>query len=139
MTEAKKTATIPVVSQRSCELIDITDRINAVIPADCHSGMCLVFCKHTTAGLTINENADPDVKHDLLKKLDSMMPKQESYYQHCEGNSAAHLKSSLFGVSLAVPVRNGKLWLGTWQGVYFCEFDGPRSRKVQILFQPAEY
>ena len=127
-----------VNSRRDCEFIDITQKINELLPQNMKYGICHIFCPHTTAGLTINENADPDVKHDLLKKLDSLMPKSESYYQHCEGNSAAHLKSSLFGVSLAVPVRNGKLWLGTWQSVYFCEFDGPRSRKVQILFQPAE-
>lgn len=128
---------IGVKTSRNCELIDITDRVNALIPADLTCGICHIFCTHTTAALTINENADPDVKHDLLKKLDSLIPCNESYYQHCEGNSAAHLKSSLFGVSLAVPVRNGRLLLGTWQGVYFCEFDGPRNRQVQVFFQNA--
>ena len=130
---------LSIASRRDCELIDITQKINELVPQDMQYGMCHIFCTHTTAGLTINENADPDVKHDILKKLDSLLPQCESYYQHCEGNSAAHLKSSLFGVSLEVPVRNGKLWIGTWQGVYFCEFDGPRKRKVQILFQKAEY
>ena len=132
MSEAEKSVVIPVISQRSCEMIDITDRINAVIPADIQCGMCLVFCKHTTAGLTINENADADVKHDLLRKLDELIPHNEHYYQHCEGNSAAHLKSSLMGVSLLIPIRNGRLVLGTWQGVYFCEFDGPRHRQVDV-------
>ena len=131
-------AEISVISNRDCELINITGQINALIPAHIKYGICHIFCQHTTAGLTINENADPDVKHDLLRKLDALIPKNENYYRHCEGNSAAHLKSSLFGVSLAIPIRNGKLHLGTWQGVYFCEFDGPRSRQVQVYFQSAE-
>ena len=130
---------LSIASRRECEFIEITQKINELVPQNIKSGICHIFCQHTTAGLTINENADDDVKHDLLKKLDSLIPKDECYYQHCEGNSAAHLKSSLMGVSLAVPIRNGKLHLGTWQGVYFCEFDGPRSRKVHILFQTAEY
>ena len=127
-----------IVSKRDCEMIDITHRINALVPQDMRCGICHIFCSHTTAGLTINENADPDVKFDLLTKLDQLIPKVEPWYQHCEGNSAAHLKSSLFGVSLAVPVCNGKLHLGTWQGVYFCEFDGPRNRKVEVYFQAAQ-
>ena len=127
-----------IVSKRDCEMIDITHRINELVPDSLQSGICHIFCTHTTAGLTINENADPDVRHDVLKKLDLLIPHNESFYQHCEGNSAAHLKSSLMGISLAVPVRNGKLHLGTWQGVYFCEFDGPRSRKVEVLFQKAD-
>ena len=127
-----------IVSKRDCEMIDITHRINALVPQDMRCGICHIFCSHTTAGLTINENADPDVKFDLLTKLDQLIPKVETWYQHCEGNSAAHLKSSLFGVSLAVPVCNGKLHLGTWQGVYFCEFDGPRNRKVEVYFQDAQ-
>ena len=127
-----------IVSKRDCEMIDITSRINALVPPDMRCGICHIFCSHTTAGLTINENADPDVKFDLLTKLDQLIPKVEPWYQHCEGNSAAHLKSSLFGVSLAVPVCNGKLHLGTWQGVYFCEFDGPRNRQVEVYFQAAQ-
>lgn len=131
-------ATIAVNSQRNCELIDITSQINSIVPVDLKCGICHIFCSHTTAGLTINENADPDVRHDVLKKLDALIPYSESYYQHAEGNSAAHLKSSLMGVALTVPVRNGQLQLGTWQGVYFCEFDGPRHRKVDIKFIRAE-
>lgn len=88
-------------------------------------------------GLTVNENADPDVKHDLLAKLDALIPYHENYYRHGEGNSAAHLKSSLMGVSLTLPVVNGRLRLGVWQGVYFCEFDGPRTRRVELFFQDA--
>lgn len=129
---------IAVATHRECELIDITGQINDLLPDDLQCGICHVFCTHTTAGLTINENADPDVKHDLLKKLDLLIPRHENFYQHCEGNSAAHLKSSLMGLSLSIPVRNGRLMLGTWQGVYFCEFDGPRSRRVHVSFVRAE-
>lgn len=124
-----------IVTNRACEMIDITHRVNELIPADMKSGLCHIFCTHTTAGLTVNENADPDVRHDILKKLDQLFPVNENFYQHCEGNSAAHIKASLMGFSLIVPVRNGKLHLGTWQGIYFCEFDGPRSRKVEITLQ----
>lgn len=129
---------IAVATHRECELIDITAQVNELVPKDLQCGICHIFCTHTTAGLTINENADPDVKHDLLKKLDLLIPRMEHFYQHCEGNSAAHLKSSLMGLSLTVPIRNGKLLLGTWQGIYFCEFDGPRSRRVQVNFLRAE-
>ena len=114
-----------IQTHHSCELLDITEQINARIPA-------------TTAGLTVNENADPDVKHDLLVKLDHLIPHHEPFYQHCEGNSDAHLKAMLTGFSLAVPVVNGALRLGTWQGIYFCEYDGPRSRRVQLYFQTVE-
>ena len=124
-----------IVSNRACEMIDITHRINELIPADMKNGLCHIFCTHTTAGLTVNENADPDVRHDILKKLDQLFPVYENFYQHCEGNSAAHIKASLMGFSVTVPVRNGSLHLGTWQGIYFCEFDGPRSRKVEITLQ----
>ena len=127
-------AEIRVETRRDCEMINITGQINALVPRDMECGLCHIFCTHTTAALTINENADPDVKHDLLKKLDALIPKDERYYLHCEGNSAAHLKSSLLGVSLTVPVQNGKLALGIWQGIYFCEFDGPRNRRVQVRF-----
>ena len=130
-------AEICVETHRDCEMINITNQINAVIPADLECGICHIFCTHTTAALTINENADPDVQHDLLKKLNGLIPVNENYYRHCEGNSAAHLKSSLLGVSLTVPVRNGKLAMGIWQGIYFCEFDGPRSRRVQVRFLKA--
>lgn len=125
---------LSVISKRDCELIDITHRINELVP-EAFNGLCTVFCSHTTAGLTINENADPDVKHDILKKLDQMFPKYEPFYQHSEGNSAAHLKASFMGFSVTVPVRNGRLHLGTWQGIYFCEFDGPRCRSVEVYFQ----
>ena len=123
--------------RRGCHLVtsEVLGHLPKPLP---QAGLLHLFVQHTSCALSINENADPDVKHDILKKLDSLLPRHESYYQHCEGNSAAHLKSSLFGVSLNVPVCNGKLHLGTWQGIYFCEFDGPRARKVEVYFQPAQ-
>ncbi len=90
-----------------------------------------MFTPHTTAAVTINENADPDVVHDILTILDRMVPLSGGY-RHLEGNSAAHVKSSLFGCSETIPFENGQLTLGTWQGIYFCEFDGPRRRQLQI-------
>ena len=129
---------ITVITNRDCELVDITNQINAVIPPGMRYGICHLFVPHTTAALTINENVDPDVRYDILKKLDALIPKKERFYRHSEGNSAAHLKASLLGNTLALPIRNSRLRLGTWQGVYFCEFDGPRSRQVQVYFQAAE-
>jgi secondary thiamine-phosphate synthase enzyme len=127
-------AEIHVRSSRRCELIDISYQVEKLIPPNLTSGVCHLFVTHTTAGLTINENADPDVKHDILAKLERLFPKDEVYFQHCEGNSDAHLKSSFMGSSLTVPIKNGKLDVGIWQGIYFCEFDGPRSRRVKVLF-----
>jgi len=95
------------------------------------SGIVVVYCPHTTAGITINENADPDVQHDLLLGLREAFPDRAAF-RHSEGNSAAHLKSSCVGASQTVCIENGKLVLGVWQGIYFCEFDGPRSRRYQI-------
>jgi secondary thiamine-phosphate synthase enzyme len=120
-------------------VVDITRQVNALIPASLRSGVCHVFCPHTTAGLTVNENADPAVKRDLMAKLTALIPRNESFYRHDEGNSDAHLQASLVGMSLTLPVRDGRLALGTWQGVYFCEFDGPRSRHVQVCWQAAEF
>lgn len=120
-------------------VVDITRQVNALIPATLRSGVCHVFCPHTTAGLTVNENADPNVKIDIMAKLAAMIPHEESYYRHNEGNSDAHLKATLVGMSLTLPVREGRLALGTWQGVYFCEFDGPRTRHVQVCWQDADY
>ena len=101
-------------------------------------GICVVYCPHTTAGITINENADPDVVSDLIFALEKTYP-DRAEFRHAEGNSAAHLKASAMGSSATVPVRGGKLRLGTWQGIYFCEFDGPRTRRVyvQILGEQA--
>ncbi|MPN50120.1 hypothetical protein SDC9_197746 [bioreactor metagenome] len=131
-------AEFEVTTTRSCEIVDITALVNRLVPKDMECGICMIYCPHTTAGITVNENADPDVKHDLLAKLNALVPTHESYYRHAEGNSAAHLKASLLGFSQSVPVRHGQLALGTWQGIYFCEFDGPRSRRVQVYFQRAE-
>jgi len=114
-------------------MIDITDLVSrAVDESGIENGLAIVFVPHTTAAITINENADPDVKHDLLKKLSNLIPKSESYYQHNEGNSDSHVKTSLVGNSVTVLIENSKLVLGTWQGIQFCEFDGPRNRDVVI-------
>lgn len=115
------------------EMIDVTDRVQkAVAEAGVKDGIAIVYIPHTTAAVTINENADPDVKHDLLKKLEELIPKRENYYQHGEGNSDSHLKTQLTGNSVMVMIDAGKLVLGTWQGIYFCEFDGPREREMHI-------
>jgi secondary thiamine-phosphate synthase enzyme len=100
------------------------------------SGLCHVFCQHTTAALTLNENADPDVVEDMLGELERLIPWENRNFRHQEGNSAAHLKASILGAGVSVPVRNGMLLLGTWQAIYFCEFDGPRSRRVLVQLMP---
>jgi secondary thiamine-phosphate synthase enzyme len=111
---------------------DITPQVQALVArSDIKEGVCFLFCPHTTAGLTLNENWDPDVRHDMSIGLDAIAP-QRREYQHGEGNSPAHLKSSLIGASLCVLVSGGKLVLGTWQGIYLAEFDGPRRRKVLV-------
>lgn len=123
-----------VKSSSRDEMIDVSSQIEQLIPRDLDSGICVVFCPHTTAAVTLNENCDPDVKHDLLRKLDELIAWDSPHFHHSEGNSAAHLKASLFGGSLSIPVNNAKLCLGRWQGVYFCEFDGPRTRTIIIQF-----
>lgn len=111
--------------------VDITGRISEIVRrSQIRDGICQVFVPHTTAGVTINENADPDVVSDMLAALDGMVPSLN--YRHREGNSPAHVKSSLMGCSITLPVVNQALLLGTWQGVYFCEFDGPRRRHVYV-------
>jgi secondary thiamine-phosphate synthase enzyme len=116
------------------ELIDITDLVQAAISGNhFQNGICVVFTPHTTAAVTINENADPDVPFDIIDALGKTIP-QNIQYRHAEGNSPAHVKSSLVGVSELVLVENGHLVLGTWQSIFFCEFDGPRERKVKIKF-----
>ncbi len=118
-------------SQR-VELLDITAKVQqAVVKSKVDNGVCVVFCPHTTAGLTINENADPAVKDDILNALNRLIP-QEAGYTHSEGNSDSHVKSSLFGADLSILVENGSLSLGQWQAVYFCESDGPRPREVWV-------
>lgn len=124
--------TIPVPTNARNTFIDITKKIReAVYSSGVVSGLCVVHVPHTTAAVTINENADPDVLSDMLKKYASLVPESEGY-RHCEGNSDAHVKSSMLGASLTLIVESGELVLGTWQSVYFCEFDGPRQRKVFV-------
>lgn len=120
-------------TKKRTELLDITGEVaEAVSKSGVRDGLVLVFCPHTTAGITINENADPDVGRDLLMKSGKLIEKQDPEFKHGEGNSDAHLKSSLFGASETIIIENSVLLLGTWQGVYFAEFDGPRSRSVHI-------
>ena len=128
--------TISVRTSAHAQMVDITGDVAAAIPAS-FSGACLVFCQHTTAGLTINENADPDVVRDVVGELDRLVPWHNRAFRHREGNSAAHVKSTLCGVSVTVPVGNGKMLLGVWQSIFFCEFDGPRSRRVVVQLLPA--
>lgn len=127
-------AVIKLATSKHSQLVDITAQINAAIPDDMKDGACLVFSRHTTAGITINENADPSVCSDILNFLDKKVPWDYPEFRHMEGNSAAHIKSSMMGFSQMIPIENGRLSLGTWQGVYFCEFDGPRNRSVNVTF-----
>jgi len=121
-----------VRSRARTELIDITGEVRAAIQKEgVESGLCLVFCPHTTAAVTIQENADPDVVADLLGELNKMVPFSDDY-RHGEGNSAAHIKSSLVGCSTTLLIEGGRPVLGTWQAIYFCEFDGPRNRTVVV-------
>jgi len=120
-------------SQSRNQMIEITQYIERHISVNrVEHGFVIVYVPHTTAAITINENADKDVKHDLLQKLEKLVPAAESFYRHQEGNSDSHLKCSLVGSSVTVLVENGKLVLGTWQGVQFCEFDGPRTRNFIV-------
>jgi secondary thiamine-phosphate synthase enzyme len=128
---------ISVSTSKRTELVDITTEIRkAVRQAGAENALCTIFVPHTTAAVTINENADPDVVHDILQVLNTIVPFINAGYRHMEGNSAAHVKSSLVGCAQTVVVEKGELRLGTWQGIYFAEFDGPRSRKVWIAFSP---
>ncbi|PKN51231.1 MAG: hypothetical protein CVU55_13965 [Deltaproteobacteria bacterium HGW-Deltaproteobacteria-13] len=123
---------ISVQTHSRAEMIDITAAVQkAVREEKIEKGFCLVYTPHTTAAVTINENADPDVPRDILAALDRAVPLSANY-RHAEGNSAAHVKSSLVGASELVIIENGRLVLGTWQSIFFCEFDGPRTRKVLI-------
>jgi secondary thiamine-phosphate synthase enzyme len=122
-----------VSTRRRSEMIDITGQIeSAVGETGIRNGDVIVFCPHTTAGITINENADPSVTHDILMTLDELLPQSRPGYRHSEGNSDSHCKSSLVGCSEQVLIEQGRLSLGTWQGIYFCEFDGARSRRVVV-------
>jgi secondary thiamine-phosphate synthase enzyme len=124
--------TLQVRSNRQVEMIDISADVCKVIrETGVIEGLAFVFTPHTTAAITINENADPAVCNDLVMAINKIVPEQGGY-RHLEGNSAAHLKSSLFGASEIFIINNGELRLGIWQGIYFCEFDGPRQRQIQI-------
>ncbi len=117
--------------RRAC-WVDITAQVADGVPADARA--VLVFSPHTTAGVTLNENADPDVPHDVFEKLARVFPKDESFYRHGEGNSDAHLLTTLTGSSVTIPARDGRLLLGTWQAVYLAEYDGPRRRRLVIRY-----
>lgn len=124
---------IQLRTRRRSEMVDITAQVQAAVErTGVREGAVVVQSLHTTAAITINENADPDVRHDLLAKLERLVPHREPFYEHQEGNSDSHLKTSFFGPSLTVIVSEGRLVLGRWQGVYFCEFDGPREREVAV-------
>ncbi len=111
------------------QMIDVTEQVQAVVnESGIKGGAVIVYCPHTTAGITINENADPDVKRDMLRRFDEVYPWDHQLDRHMEGNTAAHMKASTVGPSQHVIISDGRLLLGTWQGIYFCEFDGPRTR-----------
>ena len=123
---------LSIKTSRREEMIDITDLVqNAVADSEHQSGILFCFVPHTTAGITINENADPDVKRDILYKLNKDIPRDDDYH-HAEGNSDAHIKASLMGFSLQVLFEDKRLILGRWQGIQFCEFDGPRNRRLIV-------
>lgn len=123
---------INIKTARRIELADITAEVqNIVSKKKIKTGVCCIFCPHTTAGLTINENADPSVKSDMINTLNKLVP-ENAGYAHSEGNSDSHIKSSLLGASLTIFIEDGQLALGTWQGIFFCESDGPRSREVWV-------
>jgi len=121
---------LEVVTQKRTHFEDITEEVQeAVDESGIEEGICYLYVPHTTAGIFINENADPDVKWDIEQMLDKLVPWRGDY-RHIEGNAAAHIKSVLVGNSIMIPIREGRLMLGTWQGIFFAEFDGPRTRKV---------
>ncbi len=128
-------ATFSVKTSSRNQLVDITSQVQAALgELGALDGVVTVYCPHTTAAITINENADPDVGRDLMETLNRLIPSRQSHFRHGEGNSDSHVKSSLVGCSEQILVESGRLVLGTWQGVYFCEFDGPRMRTVQVGF-----
>lgn len=128
--------TITVKTNKQTEMIDITSAVQSALQTENFSdGICMLCVPHTTAAVTINESADPSVHRDILMVLNQMVP-WKADYRHMEGNSPAHVKTSLIGSSEFVPVENGRMVLGTWQGIFFCEFDGPRTRKLHIKLIP---
>ncbi len=132
MVSRAKTDTLTVRSKKRSDAIDITDRVEHLVKeSEVSDGLCHVYVPHTTAGVFINENADPEVLTDVLRTLDTLVPWQGEY-RHAEGNAAAHIKSTLVGTSQTIPVRAGQLQLGRWQGIFLADFDGPRERTVQV-------
>jgi secondary thiamine-phosphate synthase enzyme len=128
--------TLEVKTARRTQMVDITAEVaRLVAAAGVAEGVCHLYVPHTTAGITINENDDPDVPRDIEAALDRLVPK-EGPYKHCEGNADSHIKSTLTGVSQSVPIEGGRLALGRWQAVFFCEFDGPRRREVRVKIVP---
>ena len=122
-----------IKTSRHTEFVEITAQVQLVVDGTgVKEGLCVCFVPHTTAGITINENADPDVVTDMIYALEQAVPWKDPHYRHGEGNTAAHVKSSMMGHSVQVFVRGGQLQFGTWQGIYLCEFDGPRSRRVWV-------
>ena len=127
-----KTEIIKIKTSAHTQMTDITRDVQAAVSkSGITDGICLVFTPHTTAAITINEDADPDVVRDFTKEINKIVPWEDDYL-HMEGNSAAHLKSSMIGASEQIIVEDGRLMLGTWQGIYFCEYDGPRNREVWV-------
>ena len=125
--------TFEVQTDQHSQMLDVTREVNEAIgQLGLQDGAVLVHARHTTAAITVNEGADPDVPRDLLRRLDGLAPWDDPADRHGEGNRAAHLKSSLLGCSQVLPVRDGRLAFGTWQAVWFCEFDGPRRRRVEV-------
>lgn len=127
--------TFTVRTRNRTEFVEITAEVRELLRASgVTDGVCVVYCPHTTAAVTIQENADPDVVHDLLLWLNRHIPKDLPGFRHAEGNSDAHLKAVLVGPSVMIPIEGGQLAFGTWQGIYFCEFDGPRNRTARVQF-----
>jgi len=131
-----QTQAIDIQTGQGIDFIDITEQVRDFVrAAKCREGIVLIFAPHTTAGVTINENADPAVRHDIGEFFKRRLPRQD-YFQHSEGNSPAHILSSLVAASETLIVEKGELLLGTWQGIFFCEFDGPRRRRVHLKIIP---
>ncbi len=131
------TITINIKTSSHEQFVEITEQVQrAITQIGAVDGVCTIFSPHTTAGLTINEHADPAVARDIISFLDDAVPVDRAW-THAEGNSPAHMKASLLGSSVAVIVERGRLHLGTWQGIFFCEFDGPRARRVWMTFTPS--
>ncbi len=130
------TSQLSVSTRKRVEFVDITAEVERTVrESGVASGTCVVYVPHTTAAITINENADPDVRRDIIAQLERIVPRQGDYH-HMEGNADAHIKASLVGFSATLLIEQGAIVLGTWQGIYFCEFDGPRSRQVYVKIVP---